>query len=96
MFEPLYTFRCRVLEFKASKSQKKILKRFNKFLSGKEMISNDRKMSTSSSAPDDMGEHGVEQFVESTVTPQDIDVNDVMTTDETQESLEIDTEGSTL
>lgn len=89
------TFRCRMLEFKPSKSQKKILKRFNKFLSGEEVAkSNNRKMSTSSSTSEDMGEQGVEQFVESTIEPLNIDVGNVLNTEETQmESLDIDSEG---
>lgn len=84
-----------MLEFKPSKSQKKILKRFNKFLSGEEVAkSNNRKMSTSSSTSEDMGEQGVEQFVESTIEPQNIDVGNVLNTEETQmESLDIDSEG---
>lgn len=84
-----------MLEFKPSKSQKKILKRFNKFLSGEEVAkSNNRKMSTSSSTSEDMGEQGVEQFVESTIEPLNIDVGNVLNTEETQmESLDIDSEG---
>lgn len=84
-----------MLELKPSKSQKKILKRFNKFLSGEEVAkSNNRKMSTSSSTSEDMGEQGVEQFVESTIEPLNIDVGNVLNTEETQmESLDIDSEG---
>ncbi|KAI5642164.1 arginyl-tRNA--protein transferase 1 [Phthorimaea operculella] len=76
---PMYTIRCRVQEFKASKSQKKVLKRFNRFLSGDTTASgdSDRKMSTSSSLGDLHGECGEgmgEQFVETTKQHQDIDV----------------------
>lgn len=80
-----------MLEFKTSKSQKKILKRFNKFLADKH-VSGDRKMSTGSGS-DEMGEQGVEDFVESTMKPQDIDINVVMNTEETVESPDKECEG---
>ncbi|XP_038222784.1 arginyl-tRNA--protein transferase 1 [Zerene cesonia] len=70
---PMYTIRCRALEFRPSKSQKKVLKRFNKYLVGEiEPECSNRKISSSS---DDMkfdeGEtEGVEQFVESKQKPQ--------------------------
>lgn len=97
MYLSNYYFRCRVLEFKGSKSQKKILKRFNKFLSGKEISQvNDRKMSTGSGASDDLEEQGVEQFVESTIKPQDIDVNIIMKTEQPHETADKECEGRVL
>lgn len=73
--------RCRALEFKASKSQKKILKRFNKSLMGQEEhVAGDagRRMSTGSSNPDEL--HGEERdhFVESNKEHQKIDVSSVI------------------
>lgn len=75
-------FSCCALEFKPSKSQKKVLKRFNKFLanSNNQTGEDNRKMSTCSSASEVLGEgyeEGVEQFVETTKEPQYIDVKDV-------------------
>ncbi|XP_049875795.1 arginyl-tRNA--protein transferase 1 [Pectinophora gossypiella] len=84
---PMYTIRCKAQEFKPTKSQKKVLKRFNKFLSGEEKDfrsagDTDRKMSTSSSLGEREleGESG-EQFVETTRQHQDINVANVVTAD---------------
>lgn len=82
-------YRCRALEFKASKSQKKVLKRFNKYLSGqvecdKQPGDSTRKMSTCSSETEmleSFGE-GAEQFVESTKEPQDININNIVKDDD--------------
>ncbi|XP_052756992.1 arginyl-tRNA--protein transferase 1 [Galleria mellonella] len=80
---PMYTIRCRALEFKATKSQKKVLKRFNKYLLGQDNTESsgnlDRKMSCSSL--DDNMEHlqeGQECFVEPTQGHQDIDIANVV------------------
>jgi len=57
---PCYTIKCDALEFKLSKSQKKVLKRFNKYL-----IEGDLKANTSSSQ-DDMessDDRGVQEIV---------------------------------
>ncbi|XP_045500708.1 arginyl-tRNA--protein transferase 1 [Colias croceus] len=76
---PMYTIRCRALEFRPSKSQKKVLKRFNKYLVGEnEPECSHRKISSSS---DDMkfdeGEaEGGEQFVESKQKPQMVNLTE--------------------
>ncbi|XP_063537097.1 arginyl-tRNA--protein transferase 1 isoform X1 [Cydia strobilella] len=84
---PMYTIRCRALEFKATKSQKKVLKRFNKYLVGQDTNEKseptgdgNRKMSTCSSEAD-MAE-GVEQFLESTNVPQKINISNIVKADE--------------
>ncbi|XP_039756399.1 arginyl-tRNA--protein transferase 1 isoform X1 [Pararge aegeria] len=70
---PMYTIRCRALEFKTSKSQKKVMKRFNKFLMGQEEISGESKVSGSN---EDMtvDTEGREEFVESRRRHQDINI----------------------
>lgn len=83
---PMYTIRCRILEFKATKSQKKILKRFNKFLTEKESdslgTSGGGLMSTCTSDTDgDHLEEGREHIVESSREHQSIDVYNVMNAD---------------
>lgn len=95
------SFRCRVLEFKATKSQKKILKRFNKYLTGQEpeqMVGDaGRKMSTCSSGIDEeqFGE-GREHYVESNKEHQNIDVNVVLSSSEMiEESVNEDNISST-
>ncbi|XP_053610397.1 arginyl-tRNA--protein transferase 1 isoform X2 [Plodia interpunctella] len=79
---PLYTIRCRVLEFKATKSQKKVLKKFNRYLSGQTDDgvegNGERKMSTCSSGGDaEEGGEGREHFVESHKEHQDIDLSNI-------------------
>ncbi|CAB3253309.1 unnamed protein product [Arctia plantaginis] len=78
---PLYTIRCRSLEFKATKSQKKVLKQVNKFLIGHDSTPTEapRKMSTCSSGSEVLGEgyeEGGEQYVESMREHQDINLED--------------------
>ncbi|XP_061718518.1 arginyl-tRNA--protein transferase 1 [Cydia pomonella] len=89
---PMYTIRCRALEFKATKSQKKVLKRFNKYVVGQDTNERseptgdgNRKMSTCSSEAD-MAE-GVEQFLESTNVPQKINISNIVKADD-EEGLE--------
>ncbi|XP_046969534.1 arginyl-tRNA--protein transferase 1 isoform X1 [Vanessa cardui] len=65
---PMYTIRCRALEFKSSKSQKKILKRFNKFLMGQD---EDKSMSRSNEDMTIDDAEGREQFVETTRVHQE-------------------------
>ncbi|KAM3965873.1 arginyltransferase 1 [Aphomia sociella] len=78
---PLYTIRCSALNFKATKSQKKVLKRFNKFLTGQdncEQTPGDRKMSTCSSEDNlEYMQEGREHFVEATREHKDIDIANV-------------------
>ncbi|KAG6443353.1 hypothetical protein O3G_MSEX002745 [Manduca sexta] len=79
---PMYTIRCRALEFKSTKSQKKVLKRFNKFLMGQNESEAEkgRKMSTCSSGSEVLGEgfeEGVEQYVETTREPQDMNIAEI-------------------
>lgn len=78
---PMYTIRCRSQEFKPTKSQKKILKRVNKFL-----ISNvsepERKMSTCSNGSETFGEgfeEGGELFVETMRDHQNINLENLKT-----------------
>ncbi|XP_013199429.2 arginyl-tRNA--protein transferase 1 [Amyelois transitella] len=76
---PMYTIRCRVSDFKATKSQKKVLKRFSKYLSGQDIseTSGERKMSTCSGGDtEDLGE-GREHFVESHKEHRDIDISNI-------------------
>ncbi|XP_063829520.1 arginyl-tRNA--protein transferase 1-like isoform X2 [Ostrinia nubilalis] len=86
---PMYTIRCRALEFKPTKSQKKILKRFNKYLTGQDLgqaADRDRKMSTCSSGTDEEQiPDGREHYVESTKACQDIDVDAVLSSDMIEE-----------
>ncbi|XP_026725761.1 arginyl-tRNA--protein transferase 1 [Trichoplusia ni] len=80
---PMYTIRCRALQFKTSKSQKKVLKRVNKYLLGEELLqpatgAGARKMSTCSSGSDVLGEgfdEGGEQFIETLREHQDINID---------------------
>ncbi|XP_045775221.1 arginyl-tRNA--protein transferase 1 isoform X1 [Maniola jurtina] len=72
---PMYTIRCRALEFKTSKSQKKVMKRFNRYLMGLDDISEYRRMSSSNE--DMTNTAGREQFVESRRAHQDINIGDV-------------------
>ncbi|KAJ8715050.1 hypothetical protein PYW08_005031 [Mythimna loreyi] len=79
---PMYTIRCRALEFKPTKSQKKVMKRVNKMLVGQEQpqLSGDgrRKMSTCSSGSEVLAEgfeEGGEQFVETMREHQDINLD---------------------
>lgn len=78
---PMYTIRCRSQEFKATKSQKKILKRINKFLSGQDVSpthETGRKMSTCSSDSEILVEgfeEGGEQFIETMREQQDINLD---------------------
>ncbi|XP_050666148.1 arginyl-tRNA--protein transferase 1 isoform X2 [Leptidea sinapis] len=77
---PMYTIRCRALEFKATKSQKKVLKRFNKYLMGEEEVlgKSNRKLSESS---DDMKLDycgGGDEFVESKQKPQELSFEGVI------------------
>lgn len=74
--------RCRALEFKPTKSQKKVLKRVNKMLAGQEkpQPSGDsgRKMSTGSSGSEVLAEgfeEGGEQFIETMREHQDINLD---------------------
>nr|XP_021199343.2 arginyl-tRNA--protein transferase 1 [Helicoverpa armigera] len=76
---PMYTIRCRTLEFKPSKSQKKVLKRVNKLLVGQDgpdpSPESGRKMSTGSSGSEVLAEgfeEGGEQFIETMREHQDI------------------------
>ncbi|XP_059052630.1 arginyl-tRNA--protein transferase 1 [Achroia grisella] len=94
---PMYTIRCKALEFKATKSQKKVLKRFNKYLLGpdnteKPLSNADRKMSTCSSLEDNM-EHLQETrecFVEPTRKHQNIDVTNIVIGTEESDELNVD------
>ncbi|KPJ13854.1 Arginyl-tRNA--protein transferase 1 [Papilio machaon] len=73
---PSYTIRCKALDFKATKSQKKILKRINKYLSGEtEQDKDDRRMSTSQSY--EQIENLGEQFITPKQDPQIINVHNV-------------------
>ncbi|CAG9788705.1 unnamed protein product [Diatraea saccharalis] len=78
---PMYTIRCRIQEFKATKSQKKILKRFNKFMIGNEsesLTNSGRKMSTCSGNTDEEEAlEGREYFMESSRVHQAIDVTNI-------------------
>ncbi|XP_023937280.1 arginyl-tRNA--protein transferase 1 [Bicyclus anynana] len=73
---PMYTIRCRALEFKTTKSQKKVIKRVNKFLMGQDEISKESQVSGSN---EDMtvDTDGREQFVESRRSHQEINIGDV-------------------
>ncbi|CAH2043609.1 unnamed protein product, partial [Iphiclides podalirius] len=99
---PSYTIRCRALEYKASKSQKKILKRVNKFLLGEtQQCENDgdRKMTMSSGQVSDNSEEGNEQFVEPKRDPQNINIQDVAVSQEDPSSISIvkrDVKGTSL
>ncbi|KPI97013.1 Arginyl-tRNA--protein transferase 1 [Papilio xuthus] len=76
---PSYTIRCKALDFKLTKSQKKILKRINKFLSGEaEQDKDERRMSTSQSY--EQIENLGEQFVAPKQDPQMINIKLVRTT----------------
>ncbi|CAH2984087.1 unnamed protein product [Chilo suppressalis] len=82
---PMYTIRCRILEFKATKSQKKTLKRFNKFIAGNEAESLKenlgRKMSTGSGNSDEEQlVEGREHYVESAREHQNIDISNIKNT----------------
>lgn len=75
-------YRCQALEFKASKSQKKIMKRVNKFLIGETQpaeIDGDTKFSKSLSSGQESEylEEGNEQFVEVNRLPQNINIQDI-------------------
>lgn len=75
-------YRCQALEFKASKSQKKILKKVNKFLIGETQpseIDGDTKFSKSISSGQEPEclEEGNEQFVEVNRLPQNINIQDI-------------------
>ncbi|XP_068617683.1 arginyl-tRNA--protein transferase 1 [Battus philenor] len=77
---PSYTIRCKALEFKASKSQKKILKRVNKFLMDeKHDLGNEgeRKMSTSQSSERIECLEGHDQFMEAKRDPKVININNI-------------------
>lgn len=76
---PMYTIRCRALEFKLTKSQKKVLKRVNKILSSQDASASagdsKRKMSTCSSGSEVLAEgfeEGGEQFIETMRDHQDL------------------------
>ncbi|CAG9111731.1 unnamed protein product [Plutella xylostella] len=102
---PMYTIRCAVSDFKPTKSQKKVLKRFNKHLTGgssSEVQSGEsRKMSTCSTESDATNDaetaagEGGEVFVESNKTHQDINVGDVIASFEEQEKMDADTKDET-
>lgn len=75
---PMYTIRCQALKFKATKSQKKILKKFNKHLLGQN--ESHRKMSTCSSSSETLNEtcqNGAEQFMLCTRDHTKINVDDI-------------------
>ncbi|KAL4709062.1 hypothetical protein ACJJTC_005923 [Scirpophaga incertulas] len=93
---PMYTIRCKALDFKASKSQKKILKRFNKYLMNTDENSTtmERKMSTSGSEDEEPVEQGRDQFVECSRDHQTIDVSSIMT-EELPHSIETVNESTT-
>ncbi|CAH2092903.1 unnamed protein product [Euphydryas editha] len=74
---PMYTIRCRALEFKTSKSQKKVLKRFNKFLIGQDELSSENKISSKSNEDMAVDDEGREQFVETTRAPQQGVITDI-------------------
>lgn len=72
-------FRCRALEFKLTKSQKKVLKRVNKILASQDASASagdsKRKMSTCSSGSEVLAEgfeEGGEQFIETMRDHQDL------------------------
>ncbi|XP_041982131.1 arginyl-tRNA--protein transferase 1 [Aricia agestis] len=76
---PMYTIRCKALEFKASKSQKKVLKRVNKYLLGNENNSGGDCWRMSNASGDlkmDQGE-GREVFVENKIKQQNVDLSKV-------------------
>lgn len=65
-----FLYSCRALEFKTSKSQKKVLKRVNKFLIGQDELSAENKLSSKSNEDMAVDDEGREQFVETTRAPQ--------------------------
>ncbi|OWR49466.1 arginyl-tRNA-protein transferase 1 isoform 1 [Danaus plexippus plexippus] len=69
---PMYTIRCRALEFKASKSQKKVLKSFNKFLIGEEISDISAQESREDVAMEQV--EGQEQFLESKRPHEDVNI----------------------
>ncbi|XP_022122266.2 arginyl-tRNA--protein transferase 1 isoform X1 [Pieris rapae] len=71
---PMYTIRCRALEFKASKSQKKVLKRFNKYLTGEYDLASAERKASSSSEEMNVDESGGELFVKCKQEPLKIDI----------------------
>ncbi|CAK1586917.1 unnamed protein product [Parnassius mnemosyne] len=80
---PSYTIRCKALEFKATKSQKKILKRVNKYLAGdaqQSVSEGNPKMSTSQTDEHIVEnlEEGVEQFMETKRDPKVINIKDIV------------------
>lgn len=80
---PMYTIRCRSQVFKATKSQKKVLKRFNKFLLGQDKqnaYNVERKMSTCSNDSETIDERFVESnetFLHNTKQHDNIDINNI-------------------
>ncbi|XP_072944615.1 arginyl-tRNA--protein transferase 1 isoform X2 [Epargyreus clarus] len=78
---PSYTIRCKALEFKASKSQKKVLKQFNKYLIGQEEAAGGGDQQMSSGSEDirleDYGE-GPELFVETSNAHRDINLTSLV------------------
>lgn len=86
MVTEIFSYSCRAQEYKSSKSQKKVLKRFNKFLSGEETNKNhvgdtSRKRSTCSSEVEgEVFEEGRgEQFVETNRGHQNINLDSITT-----------------
>ncbi|CAK1555782.1 unnamed protein product [Leptosia nina] len=71
---PMYTIRCRALDFKPSKSQKKVLKRFNKFLISESEGSNSGRKISCSSNDSNFDEPGGDQCVTSKQEPQVLDI----------------------
>lgn len=74
---PLYTIRCRIKEFKLTKSQKKVCKKFNKFIQGN--LVETSKESGSGDKSDDVPDEkmALEQFIESNKTPREINMKNV-------------------
>ncbi|XP_026321324.1 arginyl-tRNA--protein transferase 1 [Hyposmocoma kahamanoa] len=94
---PMYTIRCRAQEFKSSKSQKKVLKRFNKFLSGEEINENRvgdpsrSRSACSSEVEGELFEEGrCEQFVETNRGHKNINLDSITRTNVEESSSNIE------
>lgn len=90
-------YSCRAQEFKSSKSQKKVLKRFNKFLSGEETNENrvgdpSRSRSACSSEVEaELFEEGrCEQFVETNREHKNINLDSITRTNVEESSSNIE------
>lgn len=84
MLTEFFLHSCRAQEYKTTRSQKKVLKKFNKFLSGEatnryRMSDSTRRVSTCSSAEAELTEGGRgEQFVETSRGHQTINLDSIV------------------